>query len=271
MKAICNYAILRVRPDARRGESVNIGLVLFRENSIDVRVCETRKLTALTARSWDAAIDEFSALLRDTDDLDLDVASRMKRLSIIQNQFVLDRTGWFLAQTEEEYETRVRDALRSLVERPKRKRASDFHSVSSEIATVLRSANILATNDDNLESGKVFRHFTIEDGLVADFVQRNSRLHVASVLDLRANSPQLAQAALKAVVLDRAEVVYGEQDVHKIGVFAAAPARLNELHANLAILRPYAHELVNWEDRQDREGLTRLFYDGYNAHRPTAI
>ncbi|KRC81284.1 hypothetical protein [Sphingomonas sp. Root241] len=73
-----------------------------------------------------------------------------------------------------------------------------------------------------------------------------AQFHVAAVLDLRANSPRLAQAALKAVVLDRAQAVIPDFKVQKIGVFATAPARLGELHDNLAILRPYADELVNW-------------------------
>ena len=50
------YALVQAAPDSRRGERVNIGIVAFAERGLDIRIFETRKLTSLTARSWDADI-----------------------------------------------------------------------------------------------------------------------------------------------------------------------------------------------------------------------
>ena len=87
------------------------------------------------------------------------------------------------------------------------------------------------------------------------------------VLDLRAQNPQLAQAALRAIVLDRASAVHnGPMPVHKIGVYAVPPIRAMEVIENINLLRKYSDDLINWEDRTDREGLKRLFFNAYNAH-----
>lgn len=261
-----NYAIIQVVPDERRGERVNIGLVVFKKDGVDVRVAGTRKLSTLTARSWDAEIKSFGEIITKLDDSQLETNERRSNLLAVQDKLTLSNNGWFDAENDISYEATVKDILRKFVMRPKPIRVREGSSVVSEISSVLRHANILASPTEPLESGLVVRHYRVGDGLEADFAQMNGALHVAAVLDLRANSPQLAQAALKGVVLDQAKRKFPSATVHSVGIFAAAPERLGELHDNLAILRPYADDVMNWEDPHDREHVRKLFYDAYNAH-----
>ena len=259
------YALLQAVPDSRRGERVNIGIVAFAEGGLDVRIFETRKLTSLTARSWDADIKAFSEVIEELDDPALDADERVAQLRAVEDVFSLSQAGWFEAGSHAEFENAMRDIAKSLITRPKRSRRLDGSSVVSEISATLRKAKVLATPDDQLDSGLVFRGYRIGDGLEADFAQQNSQFHVAAVLDLRANNPQLAQAALKSIVLDQAGEHFN--NVHKVGVYSAAKERIPELHSNLAILKPYADDIYNWEDDHDRDQLTKLFYDAYNSHR----
>ncbi|MEG3147728.1 DUF3037 domain-containing protein [Sphingomonas sp. RT2P30] len=268
MEHTYKYAILQVIPDIRRGERVNIGIVVFKSDGLDIRVSETRKLHALTFGSWDAEIAAFTSALAKLDQPEQRPELRLKAFSIIENQFSMQKTGWFKAPTSGAYESIVQEILKDLVLKRRVTRSRDGSTVVSEISAVLRRAEILANKDEPMESGKVFKNYPVSHELEADFAQLNSSFHVAAVLDLRASRPQLAQAALKAVVLDRAEAAFPDRKVHKIGVYAAAPARLNELSDNLAVLRPYADDLVNWEDPHDRQFLERTFYDAYNSHHP---
>ena len=189
----------------------------------------------------------------------------MQQLAAVEDVFSLSQAGWFEAGSHAEFESALKDIAKSLVDRPKRRRRIDSSSVVSEISSVLRKAKVLAAPDDHLDSGLVFRGYRIGDGLEADFAQQNSQFHVAAVLDLRANNPQLAQAALKSIVLDQAAAQF--ENVHKVGVYSAAKERIPELHSNLAILKPYADDIYNWEDDHDRDQLTNLFYNAYNSHR----
>jgi hypothetical protein len=259
------YAILQAIPDARRGERANIGVVAFADDHLEVRIFETRKLTALSGKSWDSEIKAFSEVIQRLDDPSLQGDERVRQLKSVEGMFALTDPGWFEAATTAQFEAMMKDIAKSLVARPKRHRSTDSSSVVAEISATLRHAKVLATKDDNLDSGLVFRSYKVGDGLEADFAQMNSRFHVAAVLDLRANNPQLAQAALKSVVLDQAAVQF--ENVHKVGVYSAAKERLPELHANLAILKPYADNIYNWEDEHDRRQLTRLFYDAYASHQ----
>ena len=67
-----------------------------------------------------------------------------------------------------------------LVDRPKVRRAREESSVSAEISADLKAANVLASRDEPLKSGKVVRNFQVEPGLHADFAQMNGQLHVAA-------------------------------------------------------------------------------------------
>jgi hypothetical protein len=262
------YAILQAVPDERRGERANIGIVAFANDRLEVRVFETRKLNAFTAKSWDAEIKAFAEVIQKLDDPTMDSDRRVEWLRSVEGTFVLSQPGWFEARTTQEFNAALKDIAKTLVARPRRERRREGSSVVSEISSELRKKKVLATKEDELSSGLVFRGYHIADGLEADFAQHNSQFHVAAVLDLRANNPQLAQAALKSVVLDQAAEHF--PNVHKVGVYSAAKERLPELRDNLAILRPYADDIYNWEDEHDRRHLTRLFLDAYKSHHALA-
>jgi hypothetical protein len=59
--------------------------------------------------------------------------------------------------------------------------------------------------------------------------------------------------------------------VHKIGVYACAPARRTEVSEHISILKEYSEDTLNWDDPSDRDGLKRIFFDAFNAHHPTPI
>ena len=47
------YAVLTAVPNPRRGERVNVGIIVFRDDRIDVRFKEAvYKLRALTGENW---------------------------------------------------------------------------------------------------------------------------------------------------------------------------------------------------------------------------
>ena len=75
---------------------------------------------------------------------------------------------------------------------------------------MFRTSKVLAGRDDVLEdSRKVFQNVTIseEEELDADFLLKNGAYHVTVTLDLRKAAIGRAQAALKAIVLDKSSAV----------------------------------------------------------------
>ena len=53
MEAVYDYAILRVSPDARRGESVNVGVAVFLPHRLDVRILPSLAKVAALAPGFE--------------------------------------------------------------------------------------------------------------------------------------------------------------------------------------------------------------------------
>ena len=53
MVHVYDYAVLQAIPDQRRGERVNIGVAVLKEDGLGIRVFESRKVQALTGQSWE--------------------------------------------------------------------------------------------------------------------------------------------------------------------------------------------------------------------------
>ncbi len=52
MTHIFSFAILKATPDPRRGERVNVGIVVFKPDGLDIRIPEVGKLRALHDGDW---------------------------------------------------------------------------------------------------------------------------------------------------------------------------------------------------------------------------
>ncbi len=88
----------------------------------------------------------------------------------------------------------------------------------------------------------MFQNVTIseEEELDADFILKNGAYHVTVTLDLRKAAIGKAQAALKAIVLDKSSAVLGGPGgVEKIAVYAASPDA-HEFRPHIGILTDYA-------------------------------
>ena len=262
-----NYAILRASPDARRGECVNIGVIVFLPDRIDVRVSETRKTVVLTGKSWDSYVQDYAELLIASDNPDFDDVERVGLLRSIQNEITMSDLGWFEARGTRQYEKSINDILKALVVRPKVPRGSAAAKINSEISNHFRSAKIMAGADDDLASGKVIRNLVIDrdEGLSADFALQNGVLNVATTLDFRSSQPRKGQAALKAITLDKARRVFDGSKVKRLAVYAVAPVRQDEVREHISLLRDYSDELFNWSIAAERQKFERVFFDAYNA------
>jgi len=262
------YAILRASPDARRGECVNIGVIVFLPDRIDLRIPESRKAHILTGKSWDSYIQDYAEMLTASDNPEFDAEERITLLRNLQNEITMSDLGWFEARDAEQYHKSVHDILKALVVRPREPRDRAAPKINSEITRSFRSAKIMAGADDDLTSGKVIRDLVIDqdEGLSADFALRNGVLNIAATLDFRSSQPRKGQAALKAITLDKAARVFDGTEVKRLAVYAVAPVRQDEVREHISLLKDYSDETFNWSVRVDRQRFERVFFDAYNAH-----
>jgi hypothetical protein len=263
MEHTSEYAILTAVPEPRRGERVNVGLVVFRKDRLDVRFKHASyKLRALTGDAWEARLDSTEQRLISLFGEGADANDILARFEILEPLIRPTGTGWLKYWAESDYEQRVQEIMTTLVGIPPRERPEGHSRINTEIAIVFRKAKILAKPAETIETGKLIKGFPIapNEGLTADFALKNGKLHIASTLDLRKQSANLGEAALKSIVLDKSEKIYGAQ-VRTLGVYAIEPAMREHFKQHVELLGDYAQDTFNWLEPEGRWKFTKSIYD----------
>lgn len=257
------YCVLQATPDRRRGERVNVGLLVFRKDGVDVRLTGLPKIRALSGKSWNVDVEllqrEIEQNFRSNEGSDEFVC----RYHSMEHALKLSSVGRFIA-SEAEYDARIDQIQRALIMPPRSVRSRKSTRINTEISNVFRKAKVLAKKDESIEDHKVVRDFYVskEEELKADFALKNGVYHVATTLDLRQASVNISKAALKAVVLDKARA---ELDGARcIGVYALEGDD-PQYRPHLELLSSYATETYNWLDDRDRQTFTRSVYSALEA------
>jgi hypothetical protein len=259
-----NYSILSAIPDRSRGERVNIGVIVFLNDRVDVRIAEVSKLRALTGTDWTEYTNKFAALLESRFQDGESALKEIEAFPKLDPAFQASEIGAFRVENLSQYEGRITEIMTALVLRPKEHLKHDkTPRINTEISSHFKRIHVLAKTDDPIESHKVFQNYQVEDELKADFVQKNGVMRFAATIDLRKAKPQLREAALKAVILDRAKEITGECTC--IGIYASLRPDAQEVKQHIQLLREYSDETYNWSDEIDRKKLTDFVLDGMSA------
>jgi hypothetical protein len=262
------YAVLTAVPNERRGERVNVGVVVFRDDRLDVRFKQAAyKLRALTGENWDERLDSLAITASSLFEPKGKAADALERFKMLDPLFKPSDLGWLSVSDEADYEEKIDQILASLVALPRRERQETKSRINTEITREFSRAKIMAPLEEGIEGGKVVRDFSIDprEGLSADFALQNGVLHVASTLDLRKQSANLSEAALKSIVLDKAERKYPGR-VRKIGVYAVDEDMQDNFKHHINLLGDYADDLYNWLDPRGRDKFKKSIFDALSRH-----
>ena len=96
-----SFAVLRLSPDPARGEAINLGIVVFRDADVDVRIGGvTTRARALCPEATGERIHEGTEFLRRLDVPTLSLADRHRSLRRL-GLFELGDLGYFTAENDD--------------------------------------------------------------------------------------------------------------------------------------------------------------------------
>jgi Protein of unknown function (DUF3037) len=265
MEHIFEYAILKAIPDARRGERVNVGIVVLNANHFDVRFSGLAKVRALAGGDWTGYADRVKRRLEEVFSSVAGAAEFATCWRLQENVIRISEIAAFAAASAELYELRIAEILSSLVVPPRLERRPRNTRINTEIAAEFKRANALAMGDMPKINDKIQRDFPIapEEELRADFALQNGVLHATATLDLRRVNIGISRAALPALVLDKAAKTFGS-DTKRYGVYAAAQSAISQFAPHIRILKDYSDYVFNWDDAQEKRKYTQLMYLAMN-------
>lgn len=258
MARFFDYVILRVSPDPRRGERVNIGLAVISAKGIDVRIIPSpRKVQALAGDFEISALfsleKSIPQCLPEDATID-DLRMFIKGLGVISTS----EPGYFSADTDQNYEKSVSSLMRKLVyPRPKKRLPMRATRLQTEIKNIFIKYEIFSSQTNDVDKHRVVQNYPVleEDNLFVDFATKNGTYHFTETLDLRvastSRSGKFKEAGLAAVTLDQAAKVFGNES-KRFFVYAASPSDERQADAHIRLASEYSDYTLNFCSAVDR-------------------
>jgi hypothetical protein len=220
MNNLAKYSVLQARPSRDRFELVTVGLVIQRAGEWDVRVLpDPAKIFALNpgfpAFGLVNIQKTISSILRGADSFETAKAllTRHGNDPGIQN-FV----GQFLANNEDQYESRVSELMKLLVlppdgARPSLVKKPGVSRLKTRLRNHFRSKGLLGVGPDDIGNHKVVERFPInaEQGLYAEFALKNGAMHITETVDFDVKQipRKIMEAQAKSLILSAAAKEFG--------------------------------------------------------------
>jgi hypothetical protein len=233
------YSVLRVIPDSRRGECVNVGLVVFLDDAVDVRVLSS--LAKVAALNGAVDLEELRTLPSTISEW-VPAGDIESRHASLRNLGVVSVTELGQFETDgspDSYDAAVRRLMKALVTPiPAETRLVPPNTrIVTTLKAKFRANRVLGSGVDDITKHLVVPNYPIDEdeGLFADFVVKNGAYHITETADLRAasasNIDRVRIASLAAIKLDRARQMFGKS-TKRFVVYASrrgAPAQAENL------------------------------------------
>ncbi len=256
------FSIIRFAPDDARDERINIGVIIFSEENLDIRI--SKKLEKVRALSTALDIEMLRNLVENIKVVDekfqaagASLDERVRFLSRI-GSLTLSNLGTFSAENATVYENRISSIFKSMVDpEPQFPRFREKRSrLLTQVKSFFRQEGVLASRDESLDSHRIVAGYELDKGLVADLALKNGAMHIIETIDASGEENTIRKAigeiGIAALVLESARMKFGETNTKTKLVYNASSALENIARPAIEAAVNQGAELVNWASVTDR-------------------
>jgi hypothetical protein len=256
------FAIVRLAPGGVRDERINVGAIIFRDDAVDIRL--PRRLDKIRVLSAALDQDKLRELIATIDYRDADVRSSgiedpEARLCAIGRvgPLTFSALGTFRCNSDSSYESRIASIMQSIVEpEPALKTLNSKKSkVLTELKRALREHRVLARSYEDISSHRVVANLELADGLIADLVLKNGKMHVFETVDVSGPdvTPRkvVTDVAVSALILEQARINFGEKTKGRL-IYNASRNVESSARSCLDAAEHQGAELYNWASTSDK-------------------
>ena len=262
------FAILRARPSALRGESMNVGIVVFVDGGLMARIdANPARLRAFdpdlaALPIWDSLQNDIERLAETTQAMHAQHHLLKTMLSPVRAD---EQLGEIALDDGEEIESRIDYLMHRLVARtvrtipiPKQVKVPKQSKLNTQLRQWFRSSKLYSRNVADLSKHRVVPNYPVaaNNDLYAEFALMNGVVHVIETLDFRGHDKMSAtvhkEAAIKSIVLDQAKR-HLDPGSQKIAVVAASD--YGAMRPAIGIVSNYADDVITMASSSDRQRL----------------
>jgi len=259
-----NFAVARLAAHPNRDERLNIGLVVFDGERLDVHAAKNLEKVRVISAALD--VDSVRASILRLSDLDRMIqaaegkSSPAERLIVLatMSPFEFSALGQFEAHSHASYKQAIAQILGRLVEpepAPFRKVARRSRLLSS-LKAAFRTERVMARKGEDLSAHRVVAGWPLAEGLSADFLLKNGAMHVIETVDAQSDEISVrklvSDIAVSALVLERARMTFGENQMTGRLVYSASAHNESLAKPSLLAAEHQGAQLVNWASQDDR-------------------
>jgi len=274
------FVFLRARPDDIRGESLNVGMVVFLDEG--PRVYVDAPIHRMRSLHPDLGLIDYEKWAAELETALPQIGNRQSQLLWLQKGLGAisadEELGHIAVDSIEEIIPGIESLLERYVHVPERtvvpsprssKPGSKLHV---QLRSWFRSTRVYSSKISDLSKGRVVPGYPIDvsDDLYADFALKNGAIHIIETLDLRGiervTKGVRGEAGLTAIVLDQARRNLSV-DSKRIAVTAADDYSL--VKSVVHLVGRYADDVIALESSADRQRLSEFIGNSLNIDTPT--
>ncbi len=266
MARTVSYAIIQLRSHFARAESLNVGLALFTDTGLDVRLA--RRLDKVRAISAALDVDSFRSNLLAIAEVDRllvehgTTSAQDRRNELHDLGYVsLSDIASFECASPGLYEPTIARLIELMVDpepaavRPGRSRTR----LLSMVKKSLKKERILGRHGDDLGNHQLVPDVELAEGLVADFLLKNGCMHVVETVDVSSDEVSrqkiVRDIATSALIFEQARMSFGANDTCARLIYDASATIEKVAMPSLRAAEHQGAELINWRSGDDQRRL----------------
>lgn len=266
-----SYSLIRIIPDRRRGEWVNVGVVVYLADRLDIRLLDNLSKLRVIAPTFDTSfLKQLPATWERMCETLHTVQGRQELLSHMPLAHA-SPLAEFVAD-DGTYEDQIAAIMRDLVTPPSRPQREHRSRLETRLKRDFSRSKLLGHEAGDINRHLVVNRYPIDPAaqLYADFALRNGTMRLTETIDFRVKRENLhtrrGLAALKAITLAKADELFKGSCVPSV-VYAASPETLDVIQPSLNLLGDYADRLYDADNPADMAAYMQMMQAAaHSAH-----
>ncbi|MDF2777703.1 MAG: putative phage-related protein [Enterobacteriaceae bacterium] len=247
------YSLIRVTPNLEKGETINVGLIVYRDNELDIRMINS--VSKLRALDKGLSLDYLEDLTSSFYELSKSINDLTLFPRLFKGSLSLSDFGVFTVSEKDSYDRKINELMNRLVNPQKTQHRRMNRKIFFDIKDTFIKQGIFGKHGEDLYDHKVVANYPVSssEGLIADFLLKNGKYHLTETIDFRSENikKQMGEAAVSALTISKAAEVFN----HNIDSFVIYAAETTSQEKNarqqLNLLEKHTDMLINAFSKED--------------------
>tara|TARA_R110001592_G_C13187481_1_gene751861 strand:+ start:9058 stop:9888 length:831 start_codon:yes stop_codon:yes gene_type:complete len=258
-----NFSLLKYLPDPKRGEIINVGIVIYRSSGVDVRLLNNAsKIRMFDGSTSYNELTKLNDTIKKICGFNKEPQEQFERLKTFGTGIFINDLSSFSIPNIGEYEFYVSQLFNELVRphssrEPRRSNSRFFTRTKNEF----KKYELLAKDDSDIDKHKIVPHYPIDtnSGLEADFMLKNGKYHMSELIDFNVENiqPKFKETSLKTMTFITGRRLLAD-NMGCYFVYSASTSKDREIIPHLNLAEDNCDKMFNLDSSDEKAAYFQL-------------